>query len=144
MTAVDVVVVVLGVALIAGELWFFLGPRSTPERRPAASVDTVQEVRVLVKGGYDPETIFVEAGRPVRLLFYRDETADCSARVRFRDFAIDQQLPEFETTVVEFTPPTPGDYPFSCGLGVMNGRVVAQIGGEGARANLGKGHSIHA
>lgn len=142
MTAVDLVVIALGAALIGAELWFFLGPRP-PVPRPLPRRDAVQEVRVLVKGGYDPDTVFVEAGRPVRLLFYRDETAECSERVVFRDFSIEQELPAFATTPVEFTPPTPGDYPFTCGRRVMKGHVVAQLGRDGARANLGKGHAKH-
>jgi plastocyanin domain-containing protein len=138
----DLLVVVLGLALIVGELWFFLGPRPTTSRvqRDRAGI---QEIWVVVRGGYDPDTIFVEVGRPVRLLFYRDETAECSERVVFESFAIDQQLPPFETTSVEFTPAAPGDYPFRCGKAVLRGRVVAQVGREGARANLGKGHAKH-
>lgn len=138
----DVIVAVLGVGLIVGELWYFLGPRPGPER-PARS-DDVQEIRVLVKDGYDPDTIFVEAGRPVRLLFHRDETAECSERVVFESLGIDETLPAFETTPVEFTPSSAGDYPFRCGKSVLRGRVVAQIGREGARANLGRGHDRHA
>ena len=80
MSVVDVLVILAGAGLIAAELWYFLGPRlasSTAARAPGGP----QEVRIIVKGGYDPDTIFVEAGRPVRLLFYRDETAECSSRV---------------------------------------------------------------
>src|SRR6266542_2491071 len=69
----------------------------------------VQEVRVIVKGGYTPDTIVVQAGKPVRLQFYRDETADCSERVVFERFGIDQQLPAFQTTTIEFTPEQPGE-----------------------------------
>lgn len=143
MSVADVVVILLGVAAIVGELWFFLGPRKR-EHGTAPTGEDVQEVRVVVKGGYEPDTIFVEAGRPVRLLFYRDETAGCSERLLFPDFAIDQELPAFETTVIEFIPREARDYPFSCGLRVMKGRVVAQVGRDGARANLGKGHAAHA
>ncbi len=142
MSVADVVVILIGTALIVGELWFFLGPRRR-EQEVKPPNGGVQEIRVLVKGGYDPDTIFVEAGRPVRLLFYRDETADCSERVVFPDFGIEEPLAAFETTTIEFTPSEAGDFPFSCGLGVMKGRVVAQIGRDGARANLGKGHSTH-
>ena len=125
-----------------GELWFFLGPRETVGRR-LPSRGGIQEIQVTVKGGYDPATIPVEAGRPVRLLFYRDETAECSERVVFEGFGIDQELTAFETTPVQFTPKEPGDYPFRCGKDVMHGRVVAQIGRANARANLGKGHAKH-
>jgi Cu+-exporting ATPase len=141
-TVIDVLIVVLGVALIAGELWFFLGPRPAPEPRPED--DLAQEVRVVVKGGYDPDTIFVEAGRPVRLLFQRDETAECSERVIFEQLGIDQELPAFETTAVDFTPTEPGDYRFRCGKNVLKGLVVAQVGGDRARADAGKGHLKHA
>lgn len=141
MSLIDAVVVFFGVALSAGELWFFLGTRRGPQYR--SSPVTPQEIRVLVKGGYEPDTILVEVGRPVRLLFYRDETDECSSRVIFDGLAIERDLPEFETTIVEFTPKQPGDYPFRCAMSVLHGRVVAQVGREGARANLGKGHSKH-
>jgi Cu+-exporting ATPase len=138
----DIVVLVLGISLIAGELWFFLGPR-TAAARPVETKDRVQEVRVVVRGGYEPATIFVEAGRPVRLFFYRDETAECSERIVFDDLGIDQELPAFQTTPIEFIPKEAGDYSFRCGKSVMKGRVVAQVGRDGARANLGKGHAKH-
>jgi Cu+-exporting ATPase len=141
-TVVDVLVVVCGVALIAAELWFFLGPRPRPAG-PAADA-AVQEIRIVVKDGYDPDTVFVEAGRPVRLLFQRDETAECSARVVFEGLGIERELPAFETTTIEFTPGEPGDYRFRCGRDVLHGVVVAQTGGDAAHADAGKGHLNHA
>lgn len=142
MSVVDVVVILAGAGLIASELWYFLGPRPRPPGgKPGTSGP--QEVRIVVKGGYDPDTIFVEAGRPVRLLFYRDETAECSSRVVFDRLRLEQELPAFQTTPVEFTPGEPGDYPFRCHRDMLHGRVVAQIGRDGARANLGKGHHKH-
>ncbi len=140
MSLADIVVIVLGGGLTLGELWFFLGPRK-PAARPAPRHGAVQEIRVLVKDGYDPDIILVEAGRPVRLLFYRDETAAASERIVFDDFQIDRELPPFETTTVQFTPNEPGDYHFRSGMISLHGRVVAQLGRDGARANLGKGHS---
>src|SRR5688500_20328125 len=38
----------------------------------SAGASGIQEVRVIVKGGYTPDTIVVQAGKPVRLQFYRD------------------------------------------------------------------------
>jgi plastocyanin domain-containing protein len=137
----DLVVIVLGVLLIAGELWFFLGPRKIPASGPPKG--GVQELRIVVRDGYNPATMTVEAGRPVRLLFYRDETNECSERVVFDGLGIDQELLPFKTTPIQFTPKDPGDYPFRCGKSVMKGRIVAQVGREGARANLGKGHVKH-
>ena len=142
MSLIDVFVVVLGATLIAAELWYFLGSRRS-ETPLSAAGDGVQEVQITVKDGYHPDVIPVEAGRPVRLLFYRDETADCSAQVVFDSLDIDQELPAFQKTVIEFTPYEPGDYHFRCGMSVIRGRVVAEVGRDGARSNLGKGHSKH-
>ena len=125
MTAAQIVVTALGAASIAGDLWYFLFSRGTAV---AAAVATggVQEVHVTVKGGYTPDTIVVQAGRPVRLLFYRDETADCSERVVFDAFGVNQQLPAFETTTVEFTPPDAGEFPFRCGMSMLKGLLVVE------------------
>jgi plastocyanin domain-containing protein len=141
-TFVNTIVAVLGLALIFWELWYFLGPRRS-ESQIVATHDGVQEVKVLVKDGYHPNVIPVEAGRSVRLVFYRDETADCSAKVVFETLDIERDLPSFQETVIEFTPRDPGDYRFRCGMSVIRGRVVASVGRDGARSNLGKGHAKH-
>ncbi len=140
MTPAQIVVTAAGVAVIAWVLWYFLLSRGTAV---AASVaGGVQEVRVLVKGGYTPDTIVVQAGKPVRLQFYRDETADCSERVVFEKFKIDQILPAFQTTTVEFTPTEPGEYPFRCGMNMLKGLLVVEPPGD--RRSASSPHKFHA
>lgn len=141
MTVADVLVLGLGVAAIAWELWYFLVPARVASQ--PASVG-VQDFRVLVKQGFEPDVIPVEVGRPVRLTFYRDETAECSAELIFDTLDIRRALPAFESTVVEFLPTQAGDYPFRCGMTMIRGRVVAQVGRDAARVNLGRGHAKHA
>jgi Cu+-exporting ATPase len=104
----------------------------------------VQEIRITVRQGFEPDVIPVEAGRPVRLTFYRDETAACSGEVVFDTLALTRPLPAYQNTVVEFTPTQPGDYPFRCAGTPLVGRVVAQIGRDAARVNLGRAHEKHA
>ena len=124
MTGVQLAVTVLGGCAITWVLWYFLASRAKPAL--AREAGDVQEVRVLVKGGYTPDTILVQAGKPVRLVFYRDETADCSERVVFEQFHIDQALPAFQNTVIEFTPGEPGEFPFRCGMNMLKGRLVVE------------------
>lgn len=140
MTPAQIAVTAAGVAAIAWVLWYFLLSRGTAVA--AAVVGGVQEVRVLVKGGYTPDTIVVQAGKPVRLQFYRDETADCSERVVFERFKIDQMLPPFETTAVEFTPTEPGEYPFRCGMNMLKGLLVVEPPGD--RRAASSPHKFHA
>jgi len=126
-TAAQIVVTASGVGAIAWVLWYFLGTRR-PASAPRRS-GMEQEVRVVVKGGYTPDTIVVQAGKPVQLRFYRDETADCSGRVVFPAFGIDVPLPAFETTTVEFTPTEAGEFPFRCGMDTLQGLVVVEAAG---------------
>jgi len=140
MTGAQLAVTVLGVAAIAGVLWYFLF-----SRRPGAAARLargVQEIAITVKGGYTPDTIVVQAGKPVRLLFYRDETADCSERVVFEQFGIDRTLPAFQTTAIEFTPPEPGEYPFRCGMSMLRGLLVVEPAGADRRAAASP-HQFH-
>ena len=129
MTSAQIAVTALGAVAIVWVLWYFLLSRGKAvAAMPIAG--GVQEVRVTVKGGYTPDTIVVQAGQPVRLQFYRDETADCSERVVFEQFGIDQPLPAFQTTAVEFTPDQPGEYPFRCGMNMLKGLLVVEPTGE--------------
>jgi plastocyanin domain-containing protein len=140
MTPAQIAVTALGAAAIAWVLWYFLLSRGTAVA--AAVAGGVQEVRVLVKGGYTPDTIVVQAGKPVRLQFYRDETADCSERVVFEKFKIDEMLPAFQTTTVEFTPTEPGEYPFRCGMNMLKGLLVVEPPGD--RRSASSPHKFHA
>jgi len=139
MTPAQIAVTAAGAAAIVWVLWYFLLSRRPAAAAALAGQSGVQEIRVLVKGGYTPDTILVQAGKPVRLQFYRDETADCSERVVFDAFGINQTLPAFQTTTVEFTPDTPGEFPFRCGMNMLKGL----LGVEPADANRKAASSPH-
>ena len=135
----EIVVVVSAGALTAVVLWYFFGPK----RAAAATVGSgAQQIKVLVKGGYSPDVIAVRTGLPVRLDFYRDETATCSEQVVLPDFGIARDLPAFQTTTIEFTPTSPGEYTFACGMSMMRGKLIveARPGGEPA-ASSGAAHA---
>jgi plastocyanin domain-containing protein len=121
----EISVIVVGVALIAFILWYFFGEREAV----AANVQGgVQEIKVIVKGGYSPDVIVVKQNVPVRLDFYRDETASCSEDVIFGDFKIAKHLPAFKTTPVEFTPDKSGEFTFTCGMNMLRGKLIVQPG----------------
>lgn len=124
MTAAQVVVTVTGIALIGWVLWYFFLAVRTEAR--AEAVGGTQQIRIHVKGGYTPAVVRVQAGRPVRLDFFRDESNPCTEEVVLPDFGIRTWLPEHETTAVEFTPATPGTYEFACGMGMVHGRLIVE------------------
>src|SRR5579859_6915424 len=103
MTTTDGLILVGGLALIAGIAWFFWGPRTGGTRAALAS-SGYQEAMVLVKGGYTPDVIVVQHGKPVRLTFRREETAACSEMVVFGDFGKSAKLPTGDTVALELLP----------------------------------------
>ena len=126
----DVVVVAVAVVLTGLLGWFFFGPRSSHR----ATLDQgVQTLTVSVKGGYSPDVIEVVQGVPVRLWFDRQESGDCSSRVVFPDFKVNQTLPAYATTAVEFTPRQDGEYAFACGM-IPTGCKGFRLGWEDTEA----------
>ena len=119
---VDMVVVLVGsVGLIAFLIWFFFG---TKESKRAETKAGIQEISIRVEGTYQPDHIQVQAGIPVRLKFDRQETTGCSERVIFPDFQINQELPAFQTTTIEFTPVKAGTFAFACGMNMYRGQLI--------------------
>jgi plastocyanin domain-containing protein len=125
MTTTDVLVILAGLALIAAIAWFFWGPRRGGTRA-ALSSSGYQEAMILVKGGYTPDVIVVQHGKPVRLSFRREETAACSEMVIFGDFGKSARLPTGETVAVELLPERPGEYDFACQMGMLRGKLVVE------------------
>jgi plastocyanin domain-containing protein len=119
------IVLLVGIALIGGIIWFFWGPRKSGVRAVATS-GGYQEAMVLVKGGYTPDVLLVQHGKPVRLNFRREETAACSEMVVFSDFGKSARLPTGETVPVEFLPEKPGEYEFTCQMGMFRGKLIVE------------------
>ncbi|MEO5904254.1 MAG: cupredoxin domain-containing protein [Gemmatimonadaceae bacterium] len=120
----EILVVIGAVVSIVSILWFFFGAREIV----AASVSEagVQEIKITVKGGYSPDVIVVKEGVPVKLDFYRDESASCTEQVIFGDFGIARDLPAFKTTSIEFTPDKIGEFMFACGMNMVRGKLVVE------------------
>jgi plastocyanin domain-containing protein len=122
----DVILVNLaGLGLITLIVWYFW--LSKPIGTAAAVTSAgVQEAFIVVKGGYSPDTIRVTAGRPVRLVFNRQEADPCSERVVLDAFGVSAELPQGSNIPVEFTPIQAGSYEFACQMGMLRGKVVAE------------------
>jgi plastocyanin domain-containing protein len=115
---------IVGIALIAGIVWYFWLYRK--EGVAAADVGGVQEVPITVKGGYTPDVVTVKRGKPVRLLFTRQESSMCSEMVVLDAIGKSASLPEGETVAIEFTPQQVGEIPFQCQMGMLRGKLVVQ------------------
>ncbi len=117
---------VFSAALLLSALvvWFFFFSEKKGTRVQAQA--GVQEADIIVKGGYAPDVLVVEAGRPVRLNFLRKETASCSEMVLFPDFDKSAMLPTGETVTIELIPEKPGEYDFQCQMGMLHGKLIVE------------------
>ena len=132
MTGVEWLVLLGGAAAIAWVNWyFFLAQRGTVTAIATAGSasgtdDGTPRVTIAVKGGYEPATVRVRAGMPVRLVFDRQETSGCSEEIVLPGFGIRRFLPAFQRTTIEVTPPKAGRYEFTCGMSMLRGTLVAE------------------
>ena len=115
----------VGLGLIGFIVWFFWLVR-TKGVRAAVTSGGYQEQMVLVKGGYTPDVIVVEAGKPVRLNFVRQESVSCSEMVLLPAFNKSASLPEGQTVPVEFLPKDRGEFEFSCQMGMFRGKLIVE------------------
>ena len=125
MDTAQIIVTLVGVGLLGFVGWFFF---LAPHRVAAAvsSAAGVQQVDILVKGGYSPNVIEVERGKPVQLNFYRDEEGTCSEELLLPDFNIRRDLAPFKTTAIEFLPKQAGTFEFTCGIHMLRGSLVVK------------------
>jgi Cu+-exporting ATPase len=129
MNAVDLIVTVGGVVLIAALWYWFFGPKKA---RQAEVVGNVQEVRISVRGGYTPDIIEARKGIPLRLIFDRQENSDCTSRVVFPDFQVSKTLAAFGTSELQFTPEKEGRFDFACGMNMVHGTLIVRDGESAA------------
>ena len=131
MNVPDIAVIVSGIGLIALLAWFLFGPKKASQ---AELVGQVQQIQVLVKGGYAPNFIRVRQSVPLRIIFDRQEGGDCTSRVVSPDFALNRSLPAMVKTVVEFTPDKAGQFGFACGMNMVHGTLIVEPASAPAKA----------
>ncbi|MGH9315635.1 MAG: cupredoxin domain-containing protein [Thermoanaerobaculia bacterium] len=111
----------LGVFLIFFLYIFFFGRRPTVSARSSRSGP--QEITIVVAGGYTPDLIVVRRDVPLKLTFDRRESNPCSDEVVLPEFQIRRSLPAHQKTVVEVVPKRTGEFPFSCGMNMLHGKI---------------------
>ncbi|WP_253274421.1 cupredoxin domain-containing protein [Myxosarcina sp. GI1] len=113
-----------GLGLIGAEVWWFVFSKTKSQQ--AQTHQGVQELDIIVDGGYAPDRIVVNLGQPVRLNFFRQDPSSCLEQVLFPDFHQAADLVLNQTTTVEFTPQKSGSYTFHCGMNMFRGVVEVQ------------------
>lgn len=95
-------------------------------RHPVGPKASAAGARVVVDGGYQPDTIIVAAGEPARLVFHRHDGSRCSEEVVFPGQGVRATLPQHQDVEVQLPPSVPGEYEFHCGMKMLHGRLVVR------------------
>lgn len=125
MTGIELAVLLAGVTAIGWVNWYFFMARRTAIAA-THGVTGPDEITITVRGGYEPALVRVRSGRTVRLVFDRQETSGCSEEIVIPDFGIRRFLPAFQRTAIEITPDHAGRFPFTCGMSMLHGAIVAE------------------
>lgn len=115
----EIIVTIAGILAIAFTYWFFL-MKQEKAREVSESVD------IVVEGGYNPEVISINKGRPTKLNFIRKDPSDCLEEVVLPDFKIRRRLPLNQKVTIEINPQEVGEYGYSCGMNMFHGKIVVR------------------
>ena len=73
--------------------------------------------------GFEPATITLKPGVPAKITFVRQTDKTCAKAVSIPAYKINRELPLNEPVVVELTP-SKGEFAFTCGMNMLQGKVV--------------------
>ena len=116
MTPDRIAAIGIGAALVVLLLVFFFG-----KRRGVAAAGS--EVTIVVEGGYAPDLLVARRGVPLKLIFDRRESSPCSDEIVLPDFGIRRSLPAHAKTRIDILPERAGEFPFSCGMNMLHGKI---------------------
>lgn len=97
--------------------------------------DGVQVVKMDVDWAFTPNEFKVVIGVPVRWEINGINVSGCSNEIVIPSYNIRQKIAQ-GPNVIEFTPETDGEIPFSCWMGMLNGRfIVTDDAGTAGNSN---------
>jgi len=114
-------------AIVAAPVAFAQTKMSSHVTKPTTKPKSkVQKATITINEGYSPNSILVEAGKPVILTFVRKSAEGCDGDLLIPSLKVQRSLKQNEKTVVAFTPKKAGTIPFSCGMNMYKGRILVK------------------
>lgn len=104
------------------------GPAQGPVGGFTAGPDGVVEVPLTIANvRFEPASVVIPDGQPVRLIVDRQEANACSDQLAIPQMNILVDLEPNATTVVDLPAVAAGTYTLTCGMGMMAGSIVAGV-----------------
>jgi plastocyanin domain-containing protein len=110
----------IGIFLIGLIVWWFWINKS---RAASTKIDNIIEIKVK-DGIYQPANIEAEINHPITLRFIREDASPCAEIVVFASLNISKQLPLKEPVDIYLNIKKPGEYEFTCQMGMYRGKLT--------------------
>lgn len=94
-----------------------------------AVVTTRHEQRVVIsvtKNGFEPASVHLKAGQPVRLVVTRTVERTCVTDIVVSEFGIKKPLPLNKAVDVRFTPRKAGTIRYACAMDMVAGSLIVE------------------
>lgn len=75
--------------------------------------------------GFEPNTLRIKKGIPVKWVIYGDQVSSCTNKIIVPALNISKSIVS-GTNIVNFTPQTSGTIDFSCWMGMVRGKFIAE------------------
>lgn len=112
---------IIGILIIGFIIWWFWF--SQPR---AVKTENNNLIEIKVKDGvYQPAIIQVNINRPLTLRFIREDATPCAEVVVFPDLNMTKTLPLNTPIDIPLTLQKPGEYAFTCQMGMYRGKLIA-------------------
>ncbi len=116
-----IIVNLSGLVLIGLIIWWFL------IKKHQATDISGDRIEIKVHDGiYEPAVIKAKAGQTLHLDFLRQDKSPCSAIVVFKDLDISAELPIDKIHEIKIKVDTPGEYEFTCQMGMYRGKLIVE------------------
>jgi plastocyanin domain-containing protein len=110
----------IGILIIAFIIWWFW---LSKKRTYITNTNEVIEIKVK-NGVYEPAYIKSKLNVPIILRFTREDSSACSEMVIFNELNISQKLPLNHSIDIQLILKNPGEYEFTCQMGMYHGKII--------------------
>ncbi len=114
-----ILVTISGIVVVGFVYWFFFGKKDE-------AVEASGKIKILVDGGYKPESLKVKKGQRITLSITRKDPNSCLEEFILPDFKIKKYLPLNETVEINITPDKVGTFGFHCGMNMYHGKIIVE------------------
>lgn len=112
----------IGIIIIAAVIWWFWFSKPKLQIKKAENIVTIK----VANGVYSPADIQLSVNQSIVLRFIREDATPCAAVVIFAALNISEQLPLHEAVDIPLIIKKPGEYEFTCQMGMYRGKLIVK------------------